>query len=194
MMIFGGQTLHACSLATLFVAGAGFLAYAAARDIAVRSVPNWVPGVVAGLGLLAQALGGTLPLGLGVAFLVFFGAALMWRRGWMGGADVKLYGAAALLVPPGQVVPMLCAIAIAGGLIGLPYLAFRRRLRGPPGQRPTGLLARALRAERRRLGRGGPVPYAVAIACGALFVLAPIAVPLALNQAPAAAPGITSGG
>ena len=193
-MTFDAHAFHACSLAAIFVAGAGLLAYAGARDIAVRSVPNWVSGAVALLGLVAQALGGTLLLGAGVAFLVFFVAALMWRRGWMGGADVKLYGASALLVPPDQVVAMLCAIAIAGGLIGLPYLAFRRRLRGPPGRRPSGLVARALRAERRRLGRGGPVPYAVAIACGALFVLAPLALPLALNSTPAGSPGIHSGG
>jgi prepilin peptidase CpaA len=39
-----------------------------------------------------------------------------------------------------------------------------------PG-RPPSLAARIIRVERWRLRRGGPLPYAVAIASGAFFVL-----------------------
>jgi prepilin peptidase CpaA len=96
---------------------------------------------------------------------------MAWRRGWMGGGDVKLLGAAALRVPPYAVPGMLMATALAGGVLALFYLVARRRLARPGGPRPSSLLLRALRAERWRLRRGGPMPYAVAIACGVFFVL-----------------------
>ena len=89
----------------------------------------------------------------------------------MGGGDVKLLGAAALLVPPELVPAMIAATALAGGVLGLLYLVARRRISRPGNAKPAGLMQRAFRAERWRLRRGGPMPYAVAIACGAVFVL-----------------------
>ena len=52
----------------------------------------------------------------------------------------------------------------------IPAMAPRRPTDRPPVDRPinrpAGLLSRAWRLERRRLSRGGPLPYAVAIAAG----------------------------
>lgn len=65
------------------------------------------------------------------------------------------------------------ALLAAGGALALGYLALRRLLRGPAGKaRGGGLLRRLLRRERRRILRGGPLPYGVAIAAGGLFVRA----------------------
>jgi prepilin peptidase CpaA len=66
---------------------------------------------------------------------------------------------------------MIMAITMAGGVLALIYLVARRRLRRPGHGKPDGLLARALRVEQWRLRRGGPLPYAVAIACGVVFVM-----------------------
>lgn len=88
-----------------------------------------------------------------------------------GGGDVKLLGAAALGVAPGSVVSFVMTVAVMGGLLAILYLVARPLL-GPAGPaRPQGLLGRVVRAERWRIRRGGPLPYACAIAAGLLFVI-----------------------
>ena len=162
--------MHSVMIAALS-AGAALLIAAALHDVVARTVPNRLAAAIAILGLAIQGLQGSLLVAVPAAIAVFIGAALCWRRGWMGGGDVKLLGAAALIVPPETIPALLCTIALAGGLLAFVYLAGRRRERRPVDAKPISLAARALRAERWRLRRGGPMPYAVAIACGAFFVL-----------------------
>ncbi len=100
----------------------------------------------------------------------------------MGGGDVKLLAAAALLLPPRLVPGYVLAVALAGGVLGLLYLGLgallRRRAPRATPRRPATLLRRALRAEAWRIRRRGPLPYGCAIAAGALFaVLQPGALP-----------------
>lgn len=166
------MTMEMLALAAASI-GVVLLCGAALHDVAARTVPNGLAAAVAVCGAVAQAAQGGLGWSLGAGLAVFVAAALMWRRGWMGGGDVKLLGAAALLVPAGSVPSMLAVTALAGGALALPYALARRRLRRPRGVRPAWLVSRAWRVERWRLGRGGPMPYAVAIAFGALFVLTP---------------------
>ena len=87
----------------------------------------------------------------------------------MGGGDVKLLGASALGVAPGSVLTFIAAVAIAGGALAIFYLMARSLISASRKQRPVGLLARAARVERWRIRRGGPLPYACAIAAGASF-------------------------
>ena len=82
----------------LLLAGAGFF-FAALHDVATRTVPNGASMILALVGLGARIMDGTFVIGLAVAATVFAIAAFLWRRGWMGGGDVKLLGASALLVP-----------------------------------------------------------------------------------------------
>ena len=151
--------------------GLTLLAVAALRDIMARTVPNQLAAALAAAGLVLQALQGTLLAGTGAAVLVFVLAALCWRRGWMGGADVKLLGAAALLVPPAAVPILVATISLFGAALAFVYLLARRRVT-VPRLVPAGFAGRVIRAERWRLRRGGPLPYAVAIASGAAFVVA----------------------
>jgi prepilin peptidase CpaA len=138
---------------------------------------------LATLGVIQSALAERLIVSLLVGTTVFVLTGLCWKRGWLGGGDVKLLGAAAIVVPPVLVPPFIAAVALAGGVLGLVYLASGRlipaaRPRRPtdrpsgdrPINRPAGLLSRAWRLERRRLSRGGPLPYAVAIAAGGMFI------------------------
>jgi prepilin peptidase CpaA len=151
------------------------LGIAALHDLIARTIPNWIAALLALIALVP--LPGTLGIwnGLPAVALVFAGmfggAVLFWRLGWLGGGDAKLLGAIGLLVPPGRIGVTVTAIALAGGVLALPYVVCRGRIARPAPFRPTGVLPRAWRAERYRLRRGGPLPYAVAIAIGTAFGL-----------------------
>jgi prepilin peptidase CpaA len=155
------------------------LLFAAAHDVAVRTVPNLVSLIVAvaGLGLNAMA-GQFLPALFGGA-VVFAGAWYLWRRNLIGGGDVKLLTACVLLVPPILMPELILTTALSGGLLALIYIALGRVLRNSPGPRPEGLPQglpqglprRVWRVERRRIRRGLSLPYACAITAGVLLTL-----------------------
>ncbi len=158
------------------------LLFAAAHDVAVRTVPNRVSLIVAVAGLGLQILDHQLVAALFGGLLVFAGTWQCWRRGWIGGGDVKLLSACALLVPPALVPELLLSTAIAGGVLALAYLATARLLPAPlqPGDTATRsdrLIGRIWRAELRRIRRRLSLPYACAISAGVLLTLN-IAVPL----------------
>ncbi|WP_439548482.1 prepilin peptidase [Falsiroseomonas sp.] len=145
---------------------------AALHDVVARTIPNAIPAFVALLGLALRAAEGDLAWGLLAFVLVFALAVIAWRYHVMGGGDVKLLAACALLPAPGSVADMMVAIALAGGALSLFYLAFRGRRPLPIPPRAASLPARAWRAEIWRLRRGGPLPYGVAICGGVLLTLA----------------------
>jgi prepilin peptidase CpaA len=159
----------------LLFAAAAALLFAAAHDVAVRTVPNLVSLIVAAAGLGLNALDGQLVPALFGGGLVFAGSWYCWRRGWIGGGDVKLLSACTLLVPPASVPELVLSTAIAGAVLALLYLALGLALARPlPGDampRPTGLLGRVWRAERRRIRRRLSLPYACAISTGVLLTL-----------------------
>jgi prepilin peptidase CpaA len=166
--------LHWSSLlaSSLTVAASAVLLAASLHDIMVRTVPNWMAVALAVLGLALRGLAGNVLVGLLAGFLVFAAAAIAWRRGWMGGGDVKLIGAAALAMPPHDVLNFIIAVTLAGGVLAVFYLLARRFVPATHAlTKPRTLPARALRAECWRIRRGGPLPYACAIAIGGLFIL-----------------------
>ena len=161
----------------LIILGAGIMLAAALHDLAARTVPNWMAAALALTGLAARILDHTFLSALGAGLAVFLAAAFCWRRGWMGGGDVKLLGGAALIVPPHGVFAMLAYVAFAGGALAFVYLIGSQLVPAasyscwPQAGRPQTLLARVLRAERWRIQRGGPLPYACAIAVGVVITL-----------------------
>ncbi len=167
--------------ALLLFAAATTLLFAAAHDVAVRTVPNRVSLIVAVAGLGLNALDGQLVPALFGGGLVFAGCWFCWRRGWIGGGDVKLLTACTLLVPPTSVPQLILSTAIAGAVLALFYLALgmvlARLLPGGAAARPTSLLGRVWRAERRRIYRRLSLPYACAISAGVLLTLN-VSVPL----------------
>lgn len=155
----------------LLLTGLLLLAVAALHDVLVRTVPNWSAAGLLAIGISVQAIQGSLLHGLIGAGLVFAAAILLWRRGWMGGGDVKLLGASALLVPPLSIPSLILAVSVAGTVLALPYLLARRRLTVPAMPAERAFIGRLIRVERWRMRRGGPLPYAVAIAGGAAVVV-----------------------
>jgi prepilin peptidase CpaA len=153
---------------------------AAWHDLISRTVPNWMPATIAGFGIVAALVSDRLLISVGLGLTIFMIAAICWRRGWMGGADVKLLGAIAIALPPGMVSLFIIAMSLAGAVHAVVYMLARGMVTRPPGPalspvamppRARKLLPRALRAERWRISRGGPLPYACAIAFGFLFVV-----------------------
>jgi prepilin peptidase CpaA len=153
------------------VAGLLLIVLAALHDIAVRTVPNWVGLALLPLGVIARVISGDLLLGVGVAAAVFAVAVALWLFRIMGGGDTKLLGAIALLAPPDRMIALLLAIALCGGVLALFYLIMSYVVTRPRAGRPQTILARIAKAERWRLSRRGPLPYAVAIAGGSVLSL-----------------------
>jgi len=165
------SALMPCVAAILLAGAAALLLGAALHDLACRTIPNWIPAALALDGLALRVLSGQVLGGIVSGAVVFAGAALLWRRGLMGGGDVKLLGAAALVVPAGLALILILAVALAGGVLALIYLALRRLVSAPRAGRPAGALARIARVERRRIRQCRSLPYGCAIAAGAFFVL-----------------------
>lgn len=147
------------------------VAAAAMHDVVARTIPNGWCAAISFVGLGVRLIEHTILSGLAACAAVFILAAVCWRAGWLGGGDVKLLGACALVVPPHLVPALVIDTSMAGALLALIYLAARKRLPRPHSAKPTSFLARAWRAERWRLARGGPLPYAVAIAGATIVVL-----------------------
>ncbi len=93
---------------------------------------------------------------------------------------LNLLGAIAIALPPGMVSLFVIAMSLAGAVHAAAYMVARRVVTPPSAltigasgrpPRARSLLPRALRAERWRISRGGPLPYACAIAFGFLFVV-----------------------
>src|SRR6202043_1185329 len=104
------------------------LLFAAAHDVAVRTVPNLVSLIVAIAGLGLNTFDGRLLQALFGGGLVFVAAWFCWRKNWIGGGDVKLLAACAFLVPPASLPEFMLSTAIAGGVLALLYLALARLL------------------------------------------------------------------
>ncbi|MXP27552.1 peptidase [Porphyrobacter algicida] len=131
------------------------LLFAALTDLRRRQIDNWLNITIAlGAPLFWWASGLALwpdvAIQLGVAVAAFAVFAAMFALGMMGGGDVKLLTALALWVAPMIFVKLLIIMALAGGVLtvvmGFWHIA---------------------RRQRDRLA----IPYGVAIAVGALWVI-----------------------
>jgi prepilin peptidase CpaA len=145
------------------------LAIGAWRDLATRTIPNWVCVAVALAGIAVRGLdgAGALAWSAGISVLLFLLLVPLHARGVLGGGDVKLAAAAALGLSASGTANFIVATVLAGGVLAALHLA----LRWLPASRPCAPGSRALRrvlaVERWRIRRHGPLPYGVAIACGA---------------------------
>jgi prepilin peptidase CpaA len=104
-----------------------------------------------------------------VALAVFAPAVLLWRRGILGGGDVKLLCALSLWAGPAGIVPFLLLTGVAGGAVALVWLwlrqgggvalaALTQRYAGPAGPGMAAMLA------------DPALPYGLAIAAGGAWL------------------------
>lgn len=161
-------------LASAFAACA-LLLFAAWCDIATRTIPDGASIALAVLGLLARAAEGPTAAvsSLLVAACLFAVLVPLHARASFGGGDVKLIVALAIGLPPLATLDFLLATVMAGGVLGFVYLSLRLLPQPSPLlPRPLAWPARRVLAlERRRFGRRGPLPYAVAIAAGGILTV-----------------------
>jgi prepilin peptidase CpaA len=157
--------------------GTALLVAGAVADIRNRRIPNALNGLLLVAGVAGQAsvngAKGALS-GVAAALLVVIGLWRPWRRGRIGGGDVKMAGAAAAWTGLGLAIPYLLATAVAGGLVALVCAA--RSSRQARRQMQANLVAVTAGAGAPEVdirGGGGrvSVPYGAAVAVGALVVL-----------------------
>ena len=153
-------------IATVWV---GLVALAAVCDVAELRIPNRITAAIGALYPAHVVATGTLadaPAAIGVAMVVFIFGALLFRSGKMGGGDVKLMTVIALWAGPHEALPFLLVTALGGGILALLMTSSARFALAE-----TFDLFGADVARDRVLGIH--VPYGVAIAFGALVVVAP---------------------
>ncbi|MCB9947728.1 MAG: prepilin peptidase [Rhodospirillaceae bacterium] len=144
------------------------LAWAVVTDLRTRTIPNTVPVVIIGLYALHAVTvwpDGGLFGDLAVAAVALVVGFLMFAANWLGGGDAKLIAALALWAGPQHAMAMVFVIALAGGVMAAAMLiaSLIWRPRTADGDDAT-----AAAPVMRR-----PVPYAVAIAAGGLYLTAP---------------------
>jgi prepilin peptidase CpaA len=176
------MTLSSVESGLWAVALAALLA-SAYTDIKDRIIPNELAGLVAAtaLALSFVARPEQVWIGLLAAISVLLALGCLAHFGFIGGGDVKLISAAALLVPPSQIGELLLSIVLAGGALSCVYLIAHHVLKSryavdsvPSGGGPKigGPSPGLLSSECARIAAGGPVPYAVAILIGVAGFLA----------------------
>lgn len=149
------------------------LVVAASRDIATRLIPDGVSIAIAATGIVTRLFEGwaAAATSAGIALGLFILLLLIAMRGMIGGGDVKLIAAMAAGLSPADTWTFVFVMAVAGGVLGVAYI-LGSRLVPELSLAPGGALPRRVLAiETRRIRRRGPLPYAVAIAAGGLFLL-----------------------
>lgn len=100
------------------------LVIAAVTDLRRRQIDNWLNGAIALAAPLYWwssdlSLWPGVAIQLGMALLVFFGFALVFARGGMGGGDVKLLAALALWLPPMVLFAVVFLTSLVGGAMSM---------------------------------------------------------------------------
>ena len=144
----------------------GCTAVAAISDVRELRVPNRICAAIGLLFLVYSAVALDLRsfgLAAAVGGATLLAGFVLFSRGWLGGGDAKLLSVAALWAGPAHALDLFAVTAVAGGALAL---ALRSPMTAPL---TTGLQQRW---QRVTPGQSAPMPYAVAIATGALVVAA----------------------
>lgn len=147
-------------------------AAAAARcDLRTRRIPNVLTFGLAAAAAIAWAMEGPAPFltALALYVIVLVAGCFPFGRGWIGGGDVKLLAAGAACAGYPGALTFLLVTAVAGGVLALAQAARTRRMASVMS---TVAYAAASRDFGSLDGGNAKLPYALAIAAGALYLLA----------------------
>lgn len=156
------------------------LAPAAISDYRYRKVANglsmsgWIIGPIIGMAILGTSgLNDSL---LGLLFMLGIMFPL-WMIHWFGAADVKLLGSVGALVGFSHAPQVLLGVVLAGALISLTVLVYKKRVQLVLLELFTGQFIGTMKAGKKALQEGRQsadslvVPYAIPIALGTMFSL-----------------------
>ena len=154
----------------ILLLGIGIFTFVAYGDIRTRRIPNeFIVGILA-LAAFRMALTGNPSSALYTlvaSAALFVGTFLLFWRGLLGGGDVKLIGATALLVGYHELFEFLVVMSVSGALIALAIVARDRlglrRLATPAAEGPV--------PEDQETPARLTVPYGVAIAAAGMISL-----------------------
>ena len=149
----------------ILVIGLAIFGAVAYGDIRTRRIPNELIVAILALAAFRIAVDGDPRAGLytlAAAAVLFVATFLLFWRGFLGGGDVKLIGATALLIGYHSFFEFLFVMSISGALVAVAVLA-RDRL---GLRRATTPPLEAQEAQARLT-----VPYGVAIAAAGIVVL-----------------------
>jgi prepilin peptidase CpaA len=149
----------------VLILGICIFAVVAYGDIRTRRIPNEMIVAILVLAAFRIAIDGDPRAGLftlGASATLFVSTFLLFWRGLLGGGDVKLIGATALLVGYHNLFEFLFVMSVSGALIAVAVLA-RDRL----GRRRATAPATEDQEKSARL----TVPYGVAIAAAGMVSL-----------------------
>jgi prepilin peptidase CpaA len=159
---------HASWIAWVVVGG---VSIAALFDLATRRIPNWLIVTVFAAALIYHGGHGAADLlrSLGAAALVLIAGTYAHARHWLGGGDVKLAAAVAAVFSLPELVSFLLYAFVSGGVLALVAvtLASRHDFAARGKSFALNLVSGTLQLPS---GGSGAIPYAVAIACGAVLV------------------------
>lgn len=155
------------SLILLLVIFPAAMAYAAASDLITMTISNQLCLVLA-----ASFVAGAVMLDMSFSQIAWHAAAGaivlficfgLFAAGWMGGGDAKLAAVTALWFGFGQLMPYLLLAAVFGGVLTLLIVKLRSQ--------PLPALAEGWPWARRLHAANEGVPYGIALAFSALFIL-----------------------
>jgi prepilin peptidase CpaA len=147
--------------ATILLAAAGVVTWAAISDLRTNVIPNsanvglfvlWTAWVISGAN--------TAPwYSLAIGAAVFLVGAVLFHFRQMGGGDVKFLTVLCIWAGPDEVLPFLLQVAVAGGVLTTAWIV--------NGRFVAPALGRMVHDDAKRV-----VPYGVAIAAGAYLMYA----------------------
>jgi len=144
-------------------------AVAVCTDLRERKIPNVLTGALAGLALVLHLWQGpsSIVSALIASGVVFALGTIAHSARVLGGGDVKLLAAGALAVGYPNCVVFILYTFMGGGVLAIAFALAQGRLRSAL------VNVRALALTRTLLDDAAPsarMPYAIAIACGAIAV------------------------
>lgn len=147
----------------LLIALYAVLAFAAVMDVWKLRIPNLFPAAVILLfPAWMYACGWNAQLWQNAVIFIgtFLGGLFLFSRGWLGGGDVKLMAAIALWFDFKGAAALFLWMGLGGAMLAIVFVLLRRTL-------PAGLIQSGAPS----LKPGGPIPYGLAIAAGAMLAI-----------------------
>ena len=151
---------------------------AAASDTVSRRIPNLIPlAILSGI-VIERAHQGWASLGngFGALAIVLIIGTFAHAKGWFGGGDVKLAAAVAAAFGMPACFAFLLLTGVCGGVVALVTLFFTRRMTVREGLVAIDVLVRTRVVTLAH--KKATVPYAIAIAFGALLTTISLHLPV----------------